>query len=162
MAAKFDVYGRIVNNVTLAMPHAGVYATATDPINGILQPNELLGLGEYSIRASVVSPVINVLCANMNHEELAPLVYTEWPHALTEETEIPNQVRGQAGWTDAIPPISDTEWFNRTVVDDLFKWGEEYNRRPPYFRLVRDPPCPRFNASNSRHTVRNCHKHDPG
>lgn len=35
---KFD---RMVNNVSLAMPHSGVYAAATDPRNRILQPQDL-------------------------------------------------------------------------------------------------------------------------
>lgn len=30
--------GRVVNNVSMAMPHAGVTTAARDPINGILQP----------------------------------------------------------------------------------------------------------------------------
>ena len=34
-------YGRIVNNVSMAMPHAGVVAAARDPINRIMQPQDL-------------------------------------------------------------------------------------------------------------------------
>ncbi|KAK5188146.1 hypothetical protein LTR16_008659, partial [Cryomyces antarcticus] len=33
-----EKHGRIVNNVTLAMPHAGVFQAARDGINGIIQP----------------------------------------------------------------------------------------------------------------------------
>ena len=36
------------------------------------------GLGEYTVEASVPSPVINVLCASMNINDLAPMVYTNW------------------------------------------------------------------------------------
>lgn len=36
------------------------------------------GLGEYTVQASVPSPVINVLCAGMNIDEMAPMVYTKW------------------------------------------------------------------------------------
>ena len=32
---------RIINNVTMAMPHSGVFAAAQDPINAIVQPKEL-------------------------------------------------------------------------------------------------------------------------
>ena len=32
-------YGRIINNITMAMPHSGVFAAARDPINGIRQPD---------------------------------------------------------------------------------------------------------------------------
>jgi hypothetical protein len=83
----------------------GVYAAATDPANSILQPNDLSGVGEYSIRASVVSPALNVLCVNMVADELSPLI--------------------KANTTDFIP--------NATVVDDIFKWGER--PRPPFEKV---------------------------
>ena len=41
MTITSNKYERIVNNVTLAMPHAGVVAAARDPINNILQPQDL-------------------------------------------------------------------------------------------------------------------------
>lgn len=34
-------YNRIVNNVTMAMPHSGVFKAARDPRNGIVQPQDL-------------------------------------------------------------------------------------------------------------------------
>lgn len=34
-------FKRTVNNVTMAMPHSGVFAAAQDPINSIVQPREL-------------------------------------------------------------------------------------------------------------------------
>ena len=34
-------YSKIVNNITMAMPHPGILAAARDPINGILQPQDL-------------------------------------------------------------------------------------------------------------------------
>ncbi|KAI0407713.1 hypothetical protein F4802DRAFT_595107 [Xylaria palmicola] len=128
MEKNFEIHKRVINNVTLAMPHAGVYSAATDPINYILQPNELQGLGEYSIKASVVSPVVNVMCVNMNEEELAPLVYTTWPNARTNSTAVLGQRIGANDWYQDISP----EWYNRTVVDDIFKWnGQPDNQRPP-------------------------------
>ncbi|KAK5629044.1 hypothetical protein RRF57_004759 [Xylaria bambusicola] len=135
VAANFNTHKRIINNVTLALPHAGIYSAATDPINGILQPSELLGIGEYSIRASVPSPVINVLCASMKEDELTPLVYTQWPNARTNKTGWFNQTSGVKGWENDIPHASVSPWLNRTVVDDIFEWGEKYSRRPPVFPL---------------------------
>ncbi|KAI0885743.1 uncharacterized protein GGS22DRAFT_199935 [Annulohypoxylon maeteangense] len=132
---SFATYNRIVNNVTLAMPHAGVYSAATDPRNNILQPDDLAGVGEYSIRASVVSPVVNVMCVNMARAELAPLVYTEWPQARTASTNVPGQRAGVEDWFNDVPAPSDTEWLNRTAVDDIFRWGPKYHRRPPVFQL---------------------------
>jgi hypothetical protein len=52
MKDNFDKYSRIINNVTMAMPHSGIYAAARDKKNGIMQPGELQGLGEFHIRAS--------------------------------------------------------------------------------------------------------------
>lgn len=137
MEANFATYHRVINNVTLAMPHPGVYMAATDPINGILQPSELLGLGQYSIRASVVAPVVNVMCVNMNESEVAPLVYQRWPNARTNNNSFTNDL--PPDWEVDVPGASETEWLNSTVVDDIFKWGEKYGREPPVFPLVRSP-----------------------
>jgi len=41
MTTLSTTFKRTVNNVTLAMPHSGVFAAAQDPINGIIQPREL-------------------------------------------------------------------------------------------------------------------------
>lgn len=133
--SAFAEHSRIINNVTLAMPHPGVYAAATDPRNDILQPDDLAGVGEYSIRASVVSPVVNVMCVNMARDELAPLIYTRWPNARTNFTEIPGQRIGVDDWFNDVPPPTDDEWLNRTAVDDVFRWGPKYQRRPPVFQL---------------------------
>jgi hypothetical protein len=136
VTASYDQFARVVNNVTMAMPHAGVIAAATDPGNNIMQPTELDGVGGYSISASVVSPAVNVLCVNMAEDELAPLVYTEWPQAnLTNSTQIPGQKIpvDSTGWTTAIPAVG---WLNSTAVDDIFFWGENYGRRPPVFEMV--------------------------
>ncbi|KAK1971455.1 hypothetical protein LY78DRAFT_625964 [Colletotrichum sublineola] len=130
-------HGRIINNVTLAMPHPSVYDAATNPVNKILQPNDLSGVGEYAIKASVVSPALNVMCVNMSPDELAPLVYTEWPIGKNNsiDTLIPGQRIGPLDWEQYVPGLLETEWLNRTSVDNVFRWGEQYNRRPPVFQL---------------------------
>ncbi|KAJ0321550.1 hypothetical protein Brms1b_002574 [Colletotrichum noveboracense] len=132
---QYEEKGRIIHNVTLAMPHPGVYDAATNPVNKILQPNDLSGVGEYAIRASVVSPVINVMCVNMNEEELAPLIYTKWENSQTNATGVGNQTTGWAGWEGEVPHPEEDEWLNRTRVDDIFRWGPTYGRRPPVFQL---------------------------
>ncbi|TQN67086.1 hypothetical protein CSHISOI_08344, partial [Colletotrichum shisoi] len=133
----YEEHGRVVNNVTLAMPHPSVYDAATNPVNKILQPNDLSGVGEYAIKASVVSPALNVMCVNMAPDELAPLVYTEWPlgQVNSNDTLVPGQRIGPLDWEHYVPGPSETEWLNRTSVDDIFRWGEQYNRRPPVFQL---------------------------
>lgn len=138
VTAHHETYGRIINNVTLAMPHPGVYAAAKNSINGILQPDDLSGVGEYAIKAGVVSPSLNVMCVNMSPKELAPLIYTEWPgrnkkNATTWKGDIP-------GWADK---SGKENYLNRTVVDHIFRWGPQYApnkyvRRPPIFYRVSD------------------------
>lgn len=63
----------------------------------------------------------------MTEDELAPLIYSEWPAYRSENksnmTQFVNNVQ--------LPLTPD--WLNRTVVDDLFGFGEKYNRRPPIF-----------------------------
>ncbi|KAI5860271.1 hypothetical protein GGS23DRAFT_242571 [Durotheca rogersii] len=133
--SSFARYSRIINNVTLAIPHPGISAAATDPHNDILQPNDLAGVGEYSIRASVVSPAINVMCVNMAPHELSPLVYTEWPNPRTEPTNVPGRRVAVVDWANDVPVATDGEWLNRTAVDDIFRWGPQYRRRPPVFQM---------------------------
>lgn len=107
MSASYAQYKRIINNVTMSMPHAGVLTAAHDSINNILQPEELAGVGEYYMRASVVSPTINVLCANMNETEIAPLIYVEWPGA---------------NWTNSTwPPDQKIAWYATSLT--LSNWG---------------------------------------
>lgn len=132
MTANYHKWGRIINNVTLAMPHAGIFSAARNQQNGILQPEDLAGIGEYNISASVVSPAVNVLCVNMNEIELAPIVYTAWPNATTNQTDIPGQ---RVAWSGYQGEIGTT--LNTTDVDDVFEWGfEKYGRYPPVFPMV--------------------------
>jgi len=106
-------HGRVINNVTMAMPHSGVFAAARDQRNGILQPEELNSEGTYSLRASVPSPVLNVLCVNMNKTELEPIVYDAWPN--DDEVDL-------LSWGN-VPGIRDNATTtNKTVVDDIFGW----------------------------------------
>lgn len=142
LTANYETFGRIVNNVTLSMPHAGIYYASQDAINGILQPVDGSGLGEYAIQASVVSPTTNVLCVNLNESELAPLVYTTWPNARYSTTDIPGQrvpaVNGNELYAlgDDVQPVPGNLYFNSTTVDDLFEWGFRYGRQPPVFPMV--------------------------
>jgi hypothetical protein len=115
-------YSRIINNVTMAMPHAGIFAAAREPSNNIMQPTDLAGLGEYEIRASVVSPSVNVLCVNMAEAELAPLVYTQWPNAKTNRSGIGEQLLPSSpNWFYDVPGAgSDQGFINETSVDEIF------------------------------------------
>lgn len=106
-------------------------------MNSILQPSDLDGIGSYNVSASVISPAVNVLCVNMDYDELKPLVYTAWPNANTTMTGVGNQTKAASDLWDIyeVPNITSTEWLNSTAVDDIFGWGEKYGRRPPVFEL---------------------------
>ncbi|KAK0115752.1 hypothetical protein ONS95_012805 [Cadophora gregata] len=136
MTASYAKYKRIVNNVTLSMPHAGIFAAARTPQNGVLQPEELAGVGEYSIEAAVVSPSLNVLCVNLNKTELAPLIYTEFPNAITtNKSGIPGQLQAYDGFAADVQVIPGKDYLNRTAVDDIFEWGPTHGRQPPVFPM---------------------------
>lgn len=136
ITAAYGQYQRIVNNVTLSMPHAGLFAAARDPKNNILQPEQLEGLGEYNIEASVVSPTVNVLCANMNESAAAPLIYTTWPNAKTNTSSTPGQKLAWPGYQDDIRILPGKSYLNSTDMDDIFEWGPKYSRQPPVFPMV--------------------------
>jgi hypothetical protein len=123
-------YGRAINNVSLAMPHSGVFAAAHDSRNGILQPEELNSEGTYSLKASVPSPVMNVMCVNMNKEELAPIVYSTWN---------PSEVVNITSWVT--PGLMDNATTKaKTKVDDIFGWNtEDPTSSPPVFAKYPKP-----------------------
>lgn len=80
---------------------------------------------------------MNVLCANVASSELAPLIYTTWPYAKTNASEIPGRKVPYQSWVNDVPLVgSSNGWLNRTVVDDVFGWGKNYSRRAPVFPMV--------------------------
>lgn len=105
-----EVDGRIVNNVTLAMPHAGLsilYSHAYSTPGDLRQPGDETGFNEYDLGASVVAPSINVLCATAQESEVKPLL---------------GQKDGKA---------------KESPLDDVFHWGKKYNGRyRPAFEVV--------------------------
>lgn len=102
-------HGRLVNNATIAMPHAGVFSAAHDPLNNIRQPKDFDGEGEFTVHASVASPALNVLCAGGSSQEMEPFV---------------GDVKGKNN-------------PNHTVFDDLFDFGdgEGHQARPIFQKL---------------------------
>ncbi|MCJ1390993.1 hypothetical protein MMC18_003854 [Xylographa bjoerkii] len=126
MTEVSEKYGRIVNNVTMAMPHSGVFGASQLPQNGILQPEDFSGLGQFFIGASVPSPAVNVLCAAVSRAEISPLVYETWPGAQ----ELPFN---GSSWPLGYDLPRAPDWLNSTPVDDVFEFGERYSRRPPIF-----------------------------
>jgi hypothetical protein len=74
--------------------------------------------------------MVSVLCASMNQDELAPIVYAEWPNTTVNATEW-STGKG-LGFYQPGNQINGT-YLNRTVVDDLFGWGEKFETSPPVF-----------------------------
>lgn len=144
VAAKFEELSRIVNNVTLSMPHSVVYFAAQDAAKNLPQPTDGSGFGEYTVRASVLSPTANCLCANVLSSELAPLVYVEWPNArisgesssLFDDDGAPHQKLPPEDWVKEAIPFPGKMYLNSTTVDDIFEWGEKYENMPPVFPSV--------------------------
>lgn len=62
----------------------------------------------------------------MTKEELAPLVLTTWPayKNVTIDTTM---------WPKNYSIPAPPSWLNKTAVDDVFGFGEKYNRRHPVF-----------------------------
>jgi len=128
------------------MPHIGIYYATQLSNNSITQPTDETGLGEYALRASVASPSTNVLCANVQKTELAPLVYVEFPDAKllnssSTTTGLRNQKTPISNYTNDIQSVPGSPYLNSTVIDDLFEWGATYERMPPVFPMVIYFPC---------------------
>lgn len=133
MTQMSNKFSRIINNVSLAMPHTAVIDAAFNPKNHVLQPKLNDGFGSYGIHASVPSPAINVLCAEMSEAELTPLIYQQWPHA-NKSLDFANWDNKYALDPAYVPKYGSNEWLNSTVVDDVFGFGPSYGqRRPPVF-----------------------------
>ena len=116
------------------MPHAGVPLAAYDGKNGILQPRvspiqspmfgirllmhvqDLDGLGIYNIRASVPSPVVDVLCANVEDSDIKDIVYSETAQGKRKPLNI-STYPAEVNFT-ALNNFNIT-----TPLDDIFGWG---------------------------------------
>jgi hypothetical protein len=129
-------HGRVINNVSMAMPHSGVFSAARDQRNGILQPEELNSEGTYSLRASVPSPVMNVLCVNMNKTELAPIVYDTWNNETVDINTWGNVpgIRGNATTTNA--PVVDGIFGWNTTEKNTWNYPPVFGRYPMPFNTI--------------------------
>jgi len=118
---------RIVNNVTMAMPHPGVVAAVSDHFPSMKQPqndnsfydDSPQGLGEYLVRASVPSPAVNVLCAELSAEEMIPMIYNQWPREYFNGTQ-PDANSWPNGFDLTTIPSSQSV----TAVDELFGFDD--------------------------------------
>jgi hypothetical protein len=125
MPSLHKTHGHIIVNVSMAMPHPGVIASALDPTNEIIQPKDLNGQGIYRISASVPSPVIYVTCAMLSKNDLRPVVDSLSHHSLPEEM--------------TVPTLNTTDLYRGgTSLDEIFRWGPSYGEYmwPPVFERL--------------------------
>ena len=135
-----EIYKRIVQNVSMAMPHANVFNAARDPANHISQPEDFQGAGEYSITASVPAPATNVLCVGMSEADLVPLVYTAWPNITDPKN---NNTLNVTDWPIGTMSAIVDSWYaspNKTAVDKLFGFG--HNTSDPLIQYA--PVFPKY------------------
>nr|POF22369.1 hypothetical protein CFP56_36454 [Quercus suber] len=120
VTALWDQYELLINNVSMAMPHPGVLQAAVDPLNAnvIMQPDELDGLGNYHIRASVPSPVVHVLCVTVNESVLQPFVYQLWQNDTSHDNVT---ALNMTTWPSQLA-YSDP-FLGHTILHDIFGWG---------------------------------------
>jgi hypothetical protein len=120
-------YQRVVNNVSLAMPHVGVSNAIRDRRNIMPQSETSDTVKAYSLWASAPSPVMKVLCVDMTKAELAPIVYDAWNDEVVSVTTWPILQR-------------NATTANRTVVDEVFGWNNNSKvHYPPIFAKYPKP-----------------------
>ncbi|KAJ4368480.1 hypothetical protein N0V83_006837 [Neocucurbitaria cava] len=115
-----DQDGRIVNNITIAVPHRGVPDAARSNKN-VLQLDDLSNAGFYTIDANVASPAINALCVNANTSDLEPIIYASWPNAR----KFDNISDINRFWPIESFQDSNTNMNNHTTLDSVFGWQDE-------------------------------------
>ncbi|KAJ9607138.1 hypothetical protein H2200_008210 [Cladophialophora chaetospira] len=101
-------YGRLVQNLTMAMPHANLLNAVQDRSNGIIQPSDLPG-AEYLVEAAIPAPALNIPCVGLSTEELRPLIK---PLLYNATTSIENVEK------------------DPTAIDDVFDWKTDNVYRP--------------------------------
>jgi hypothetical protein len=140
-----NLHQRVINNVTLALPHIGVVDAIHNQRNRMPRSESSNSIGPYSLWASVPSPMINVLCVHMTDKELEPIVFSSWPQNKTFNASDWFTTGNITTWKPAhTPPIIDlATTTNKTLVDEIFGWHKEDSETmldyPPVFPLLPKP-----------------------
>jgi hypothetical protein len=138
------LHQRVVNNVTLALPHIGVVDAIHNQRNLMPRSESSNSIGPYSLWASVPSPTINVLCVDMTETELKPIVFSSWPQNKTVNATNWFTTGNITTWKPSGPQVMDlATTTNKTVVDEIFEWYKEDIETmldyPPVFPLFPKP-----------------------
>lgn len=124
--------------MTLVMPHPGIIEASSQSANGLAQPEDLNISGSNQINASVISPALNVLCANAAKLELEPVVYETLPNAKMIKIAPGNRLFTVSDvWKDDVQFFPADIYLNFIFLNDIFKLGKKNNRQPPVFTMVR-------------------------
>ncbi|KAI5289197.1 hypothetical protein KEM54_004250 [Ascosphaera aggregata] len=112
---------RLINSVTYAFPHAGIFSAAVNPVNKIRPPSFFDNSSKFDLQATTASPVMNVLCAGVSEDELAPLVYSTWPSNTFNGTTF--QALDSRKLVNKLYPQGARNATNSTSIDQIFGWG---------------------------------------
>ena len=80
-------------------------------------------MGEYSVRAAVPAPYVNVLCVNVSADELGPILYEKWSAAIKNPLN-PSVWPKNHNFSEAPRKLNN-------ALDDIFGFSDE--RPPPVF-----------------------------
>jgi len=86
---------------------------------------DLDGLGIYSLHASVPSPAINVLCVNMDEEELTPMIKVEDPPKKTKVDSIFGWNLDDASDKQSPPVFPNLPLEYNTVLNHTGQYGRK-------------------------------------
>ena len=134
-----DSQDRLVQNISMAMPHANLFNAARNAANGIAQPFEVFGQGEYFVVAAVPAPTLNVVCASLDSEEVKPFIYdtnqttpqSTGPTALDDIFDFGDFFTDKKNPAPLFPHLPI---IYNTVNNNSLVWG------PPAVYLLSTPP----------------------
>jgi hypothetical protein len=97
-------------------------------------PQDLDGIGVYSLHAAVPSPYLNVICANVAGEEMTDLVYANWTGVTLNSTldfsDKSTHWFANANWTAF-------NTLESTPLDETFGWTKPTDR-PAFYKFPID------------------------
>lgn len=134
-------HGRLMLNVTMAMPNANVFRAAREPTNRVLQPEDLGGAGQYYLKAAVPVPAVNALCVGASQNELQPMVGNETSPPLQWQN-LSTPLDSFFGWSNNPDQITTSyhPWFGKLpiVFNSVGNTTSPYGLRHIYF-LAKPP-----------------------
>ena len=144
MTADSEKHGRLFQNVSMVMPHGGVFHAARSSRNAILQPEDIGGAGEYHLQAVVPAPGLNILCVGTSSEELLPLMQENKTSKAAQWPPNAGGLEGFFGWWDLnLTQGTGAPWFDKlpqeynTIVNDGYNTSE-YG--PEWIYMLAKPP----------------------